>query len=179
MKQNDADGCLGKIHLIAWIGNWANPPTFSKASRRENLLGMEKNLLRKESREFVKGHFCLSYKERPICRLMPVLFHNLLERNRKIFGKWLRLPAEITFTIVYHCVFLSLPQLIPLTFIWSWFNQVVVGLDSGGVVLVDVAVKPGAGPSLLASCVEHDNVVSSLSVAADGTRAVTGSLDRR
>lgn len=32
---------------------------------------------------------------------------------------------------------------------------------------------------MLASVVEHDNVVSSLSVSRDGTRALTGSLDRR
>lgn len=54
----------------------------------------------------------------------------------------------------------------------------MVGLDVGGVSLVDVAVESGAEPNLLASSVEHDDVVTSLSLSGDKTRAATGSKDR-
>ena len=55
----------------------------------------------------------------------------------------------------------------------------MVGLDSGCVSILNVGSEPGSAIDLLASAVEHDNVVSSLSVSRDGTRALTGSLDRR
>ncbi len=55
----------------------------------------------------------------------------------------------------------------------------MVGLDSGSVSLLNVGMDAGSGIGLLASAAEHDNVVSSLSVSRDGTRALTGSLDRR
>lgn len=55
----------------------------------------------------------------------------------------------------------------------------MVGLDSGGVSILNVRPDSGSGINMLASVVEHDNVVSSLSISRDGTRALTGSLDRR
>lgn len=54
-----------------------------------------------------------------------------------------------------------------------------MGLDSGGVSILNVRPDSGSGINMLASVVEHDNVVSSLSISRDGTRALTGSLDRR
>lgn len=55
----------------------------------------------------------------------------------------------------------------------------MVGLDSGYVSILDVRPESSSGINMLASVVEHDNVVSSLSVSHDGTRALTGSHDRR
>lgn len=57
-------------------------------------------------------------------------------------------------------------------------SKVIVCLDSGSVSLLNVRPESGSGIDMLASVVEHDNVVSSLSVSRDGTRALTGSLDR-
>lgn len=57
-------------------------------------------------------------------------------------------------------------------------SKVVVGLDSGGVSLIDVITDTGSGMTILASSLEHDNVVSSLSTSRDGMRCVTGSFDR-
>lgn len=54
-----------------------------------------------------------------------------------------------------------------------------MGLDSGGVSLIDVITDTGSGMTILASSLEHDNVVSSLSASRDGMRCVTGSFDRR
>lgn len=60
-----------------------------------------------------------------------------------------------------------------------WYPQVMVGLDSGSVKLLDIGAEPGFGITVQTSVMEHDNVVSSLSISADSTRAVTGSYDRR
>ncbi|XP_046440277.1 methylosome protein 50-like [Daphnia pulex] len=57
-------------------------------------------------------------------------------------------------------------------------SKVMVGLDSGCVSILNVRPDSGSGIGMLASVVEHDNVVSSLSISRDGTRALTGSLDR-
>lgn len=55
----------------------------------------------------------------------------------------------------------------------------IVGLDSGSVSLLNIEAEGRSTIGVLASVSEHDNVVSSLSVSGDGTRALTGSSDRR
>lgn len=55
----------------------------------------------------------------------------------------------------------------------------MVGLDSGSVTLLNIGEEPGFGITVQSSVMEHDNVVSSLSISADRTRALTGSYDRR
>ena len=63
----------------------------------------------------------------------------------------------------------------------------IVGLDTGCVSLVDIRPTTDgestdatyARANLLSSSMEHDDVVSTLSLSTDGKRAVTGSLDRK
>ena len=60
----------------------------------------------------------------------------------------------------------------------------IVGLDSGCISLVDIrpatdADATYARANVLSSTMEHDDVVSTLSLSTDGKRAVTGSLDHR
>ncbi len=57
----------------------------------------------------------------------------------------------------------------------SFFLQVMVGLDTGCVALIDVAQSD---VSMTASTTEHDGVVATLATCGDRSRAATGSYDR-
>ena len=54
----------------------------------------------------------------------------------------------------------------------------MVGLDNGGVSLVNFAAEQEPQQNQMATSIEHDNVVTSLSLSGDKTKAATGSKDR-